>query len=200
MHSDNSSPRHLTLATLPASERGGVGFSDWIIDYSFVETPLGHCLVGVTAGRICYLAFVPTAGESRALAGLARSWPGAALRARPARADEMSSMLAAAFTPGTGGSGEMRLLVRGTPFQVQVWRALVAIPWGSVSTYAEVAQRVGRPRAVRAIGRAIGANPIAWLIPCHRVIRSDGQLGGYRWGLALKRACLDYEKQHMPVQ
>ena len=109
-------------------------------------------------------------------------------------------MLAPAFTPGAGGSEKLQLLVCGTLFQIQVWRALLLIPWGSVATYSQMAERVGRPRAVRAVGTAIGANPIAWLIPCHRVLRSDGQLGGYRWGLERKRACLDYEKQQLTAR
>ncbi|TNF06551.1 MAG: methylated-DNA--[protein]-cysteine S-methyltransferase [Gammaproteobacteria bacterium] len=85
--------------------------------------------------------------------------------------------------------------VQGTEFQRQVWQALLAIPFGSLSTYQEVADAIGRPKAVRAVANAIGANPIAWLIPCHRVIRSDGGLGGYRWGVERKREILKLEEQ-----
>lgn len=83
----------------------------------------------------------------------------------------------------------------GTPFQRQVWTRLLAIPPGAVTTYQALANDIGRPKAVRAVANAVGANPIAWLIPCHRVIRSDGGLGGYRWGVERKRAMLDWEQK-----
>lgn len=83
----------------------------------------------------------------------------------------------------------------GTPFQRQVWTRLLAIPPGAVTTYQELANDIGRPKAVRAVANAVGANPVAWLIPCHRVIRSDGGLGGYRWGVERKRAMLDWEQK-----
>lgn len=85
------------------------------------------------------------------------------------------------------------LRVEGTPFQCEVWQALLDIPFGAVVTYSDIAQAIGRPKAVRAVASAIGANPIAWLIPCHRVVRSDGGLGGYRWGIDCKQAMLDWE-------
>lgn len=86
------------------------------------------------------------------------------------------------------------LQVSGTSFQCDVWRALLQIPYGSTVTYSELAKNLGRPKAVRALANAVGANSIAWLIPCHRVIRSDGSLGGYRWGMARKQAMLAWEK------
>lgn len=87
------------------------------------------------------------------------------------------------------------LQVEGTPFQRDVWQALLAIPFGTVVTYRQIANAIGRPTSVRAVANAIGANPIAWLIPCHRVIRSDGSLGGYRWGLSRKQAMLSWEAE-----
>lgn len=128
------------------------------------------------------------------LADLSARWPGALLSESPEAVD---ATIAGVFSPVASGDKAVRLLVRGTPFQVQVWAALLEIPPGRVGTYAEVARRVGRPKASRAVASAIGANRIAWLIPCHRVIRSDGQLGGYRWGPAMKKACLDYESAGM---
>jgi len=83
----------------------------------------------------------------------------------------------------------------GTPFQRQVWAQLLSIPVGTLTTYQKIAEAVGRPTAARAVANAIGANPVAWLIPCHRVVRSDGQLGGYRWGVERKRAMQDWEQQ-----
>ncbi len=88
-----------------------------------------------------------------------------------------------------------QLSLTGTPFQRQVWQQLLSIPVGTLTTYQKIAEAVGRPTAVRAVANAIGANPVAWLIPCHRVVRSDGQLGGYRWGVERKRAMLDWEQQ-----
>ena len=88
------------------------------------------------------------------------------------------------------------VLVKGTNLQVQVWRALLALPSGAVTSYASLAQQVGRQSAVRAVANAVGANPVAWLIPCHRVIRSTGELGGYRWGLERKRLLLGWESAH----
>jgi AraC family transcriptional regulator of adaptative response/methylated-DNA-[protein]-cysteine methyltransferase len=164
------------------------------IDYGFVQKPLGRCLIGEVGASICYLAFAPTGSDSKMLADLAARWPGASLNHDPHRADKTSTVV---FDQRGSADTGIKLLVRGTCFQVEVWRALLGIPPGNVCTYAEVARRVGRPKATRAVGSAIGANPIAWLIPCHRVIRSDGQLGGYRWGVAMKKACLGFEKQSM---
>ena len=89
--------------------------------------------------------------------------------------------------------GSVELYPEGTPFQQSVWKALLEIPEGETRTYAQIASTIGRPKVVRAVGTAIGANPIAYLIPCHRVVRSDGGLGGYRWGIELKKKMLKAE-------
>lgn len=161
------------------------------ISYGFHPTPLGRCLIAETKGKICYLSFAPTCSDEAILADLLKRWPGAQL------GGESRSTAATAkriFKKSDSTGGPIRLIVRGTQFQIAVWGALLEIPKGGVCTYADVARRVGRHKAVRAVGSAIGANPIAWLIPCHRVLRSDGGLGGYRWGLGAKQACLDFEK------
>ncbi|MEM9961595.1 MAG: methylated-DNA--[protein]-cysteine S-methyltransferase, partial [Pseudomonadota bacterium] len=88
---------------------------------------------------------------------------------------------------------EVPLYLIGAPFQIKVWEALLAIPSGHVTTYSEIAKAIGHPKAMRAVGSAVGRNPISWLIPCHRAIRRDGALGGYRWGLPVKRAMLAWE-------
>lgn len=162
--------------------------------YGFVRTPLGRCLLAVSAGRVGYLAFAAPGSDANLLADLAARWPGASLQHAPQQAEAAATAI---FAPPGARPAAVKLLVRGTPFQLEVWRALLDIPSGTQCTYAEVARRVGRPRASRAVGSAIGANPIAWLIPCHRVIRSDGQLGGYRWGATMKRACLDFDLRRM---
>ncbi len=94
---------------------------------------------------------------------------------------------------GNGGQTELILDLIGTEFQLEVWNALLQIPIGMTTTYAEIAKHIGRPKAVRAVGTAIGQNPIAYLIPCHRVVRTDGSLGGYRWGLEIKKKMLAFE-------
>ena len=92
-----------------------------------------------------------------------------------------------------GQRGETRLHMIGAPFQIKVWEALLRVPSGHVTTYSEIAQSVGYPRAVRAVGTAVGRNPVSWLIPCHRALRKSGGLGGYHWGLPVKRAMLAWE-------
>ena len=92
-----------------------------------------------------------------------------------------------------GMTGETRLHMIGAPFQLKVWEALLAIPSGHVTTYSEIAQSIGNPKAVRAVGTAVGRNPVSYLIPCHRALRKSGALGGYHWGLPVKRALLAWE-------
>jgi len=137
------------------------------------------------------LAFAPAGSDSQILEDLAARWPGANLSPDLKRATMVVDSI---FQPTRSSKGSIKLLALGTDFQIQVWQALLNIPYASLATYAEIAKAVGRPGASRAIGTAVGANPIAWLIPCHRVVRSDGGLGGYRWGLASKKACLAFEK------
>lgn len=184
-------PSHLLLEEYP-DDGSAPRKCELEIAYGFLPTPLGRCLIGETKERICYLAFAPEGQDREMLADLSRRWAGASLRSnqrQPAR------QINEIFPESGSGAAPIKLLAQGTRFQVEVWRALLRIPTGGVQTYAGLARMIGRPKATRAVGTAIGANPIAWLIPCHRVIRSDGQLGGYRWGVATKKACLMYEKE-----
>jgi AraC family transcriptional regulator of adaptative response/methylated-DNA-[protein]-cysteine methyltransferase len=98
-----------------------------------------------------------------------------------------------AFGAGDGTLDKAPLFLIGAPFQIKVWEALLSIPSGHVTTYSQIAQAVGSPRAVRAVGTAVGRNPISWLIPCHRALRKSGGLGGYHWGLPMKRTMLAFE-------
>jgi AraC family transcriptional regulator, regulatory protein of adaptative response / methylated-DNA-[protein]-cysteine methyltransferase len=165
--------------------RRGAGVA---IDWGFHDTRFGDALVATTARGVCFVAFVDDdVSRERALAELAQTWPGAALAERPDATAPVAAML------GTPGESPLRLHVAGTNFQVQVWRALLRIPEGRVTTYSALAQAVGRPAATRAVANAVGANPVSWLIPCHRVIRASGALGGYRWGLDTKRTLLALE-------
>ena len=129
-----------------------------------------------------------------ALRDLYSRWPNATVEERPRITAPVANRIFAALEMrDPEGLVPLGLLVRGTNFQVKVWRALLQIPVGSVATYEDIATAIGAPSAVRAVGTAIGRNPVAFLIPCHRVIRTTGALGGYRWGINRKRAMLAWE-------
>ena len=175
-------------AVTPGEYRSGGG--GLRIDAGFHETPFGECLLGTTSRGVCGLSFFD-GDRDEAWADLEARWPGAVVSEAPRR----TSRTAAAIFDPLGGRADrpLALLVRGTNFQVQVWTALLRIPPGRFAAYEDVAGAVGNPKAVRAVGTAVGRNPIAFLIPCHRVIRANGAIGGYRWGVPRKRAILAWE-------
>lgn len=175
-------------AVTPGEYRtGGAGLR---IDAGFHETPFGECLIGVTNRGICGLSFHDGTREA-AWEDLQARWPMAAVHESTKRTAPLVQQI---FDPlSSGGDRPLALLVRGTNFQVQVWNALLRIPPGRFAAYEDVAAAAGSPTAVRAAGTAVGRNPIAFLIPCHRVIRSTGALGGYRWGVPRKRAMMAWE-------
>lgn len=154
-----------------------------VIRHGFHETPFGLALVGVTSRGLCHLSFVEDRG--RALRELRKKWPKADLRE-----DRAGTAAIAVKAFAHGKRVRIPLVLRGTPFQIKVWEALLRIPAGRAATYAQVAKAVGNPKASRAVGTAIGSNTIACVIPCHRVLRGTGAFGGYRWGVARKRAIL----------
>lgn len=154
--------------------------------WGWFASPFGEVLAMGTERGLCGMAFAAEQGRAAALADMRSRWPAARFREAP---DALAGWVRAAF----GAEGEVRLQLIGAPFQIKVWEALMAIPPGAVTTYSEIARRIGRPSAVRAVGTAVGRNPVAWLIPCHRVLRRDGGLGGYHWGLPVKRAMLAWE-------
>ena len=160
------------------------------IRYGRTASPFGQTFVASTTRGICALAFVDDEPEGAALGDVARDWPNADLVEDEHEAAEIISQV---FDRKEANSAPMSVLVRGTNFQIAVWRALLAIPEGCLASYGDVARALGRPRAVRAVGSAVGANPCAFLIPCHRVIRGNGEIGGYRWGLTRKRAINAWE-------
>jgi AraC family transcriptional regulator of adaptative response/methylated-DNA-[protein]-cysteine methyltransferase len=177
------------LGMTPAAyRRGGDGAA---IDYSLAETPLGWLLVARTAKGICAIRLGDDPGELEA--GLTAEYP----RGRIARDDvalrEPIEQIAR-LTSGESPRIDLPLDVHATAFQRRVWEALRAIPAGEVRTYGEIAAEIGQPEAVRAVGRACGANPVALAIPCHRVVAADGALGGYRWGVERKRRLLQAER------
>jgi AraC family transcriptional regulator, regulatory protein of adaptative response / methylated-DNA-[protein]-cysteine methyltransferase len=161
------------------------------IRYGEGESPFGRVFMASTARGICMLEFVKDGvGGEPPLERLRKQWPEAELVRDE---QKVSAMIARVFAPMCEGAKPVRLLVRGTNFQVQVWRALLAIPPGTLTSYSAIAEAIGKPRAVRAVGTAVGANPVAFLIPCHRVIRQSGELGGYRGGLVRKQAMYSWE-------
>jgi AraC family transcriptional regulator of adaptative response/methylated-DNA-[protein]-cysteine methyltransferase len=174
-----------------AYRRGGAGMD---IRFTIVASPFGRLLVAVTDRGICAV----TLGDSDTAlaAGLRRQFPGARLNRVDAGADQWLGQLvrqvAARVARPTSG-GELPLDVQGTAFQWRVWQALLAIPPGETRTYQQLARAVGRPRAIRAVAGACAANRVAVVVPCHRVVRSDGSLGGYRWGMPRKEKLLAAE-------
>ncbi|MDH5233557.1 MAG: methylated-DNA--[protein]-cysteine S-methyltransferase [Gemmatimonadota bacterium] len=175
-------------ATPGEVQRAGAGVT---VQYGFHPTPFGECLIGVTSRGICHLAFVHPVSRREALERLRKEWSEAELKADQ---DATRESAAKAFPPpGAAGRPALALHVKGTNFQLKVWRALLEIPPGAVTTYGDLATRVGNPMASRAVGTAVGSNPVSYLIPCHRVIRSTGELGGYAWGPDRKRVMLALE-------
>lgn len=154
------------------------------ISYGFFHSPFGEMLVMSTNRGICGMAFTDEVGPEAALADMTSRWPKAIFKEAPDDIDIQSIL-------STDGSANLHLI--GAPFQIKVWEALLTIPSGQVTTYSEIANRIGHKTAVRAVGTAVGRNPISWLIPCHRALRKSGGLGGYHWGLPVKRAMLGWE-------
>ncbi|HEU0016082.1 MAG TPA: methylated-DNA--[protein]-cysteine S-methyltransferase [Longimicrobium sp.] len=159
------------------------------IRYGFADTPFGPALIASTDRGVCALAFLGDEGEAGALADLERRWPGAVLREDAAGA----ARLAARIFGDADGSEPLALHVAGTNFQVRVWEALLRLPAGHLTTYEDLAASIGRPGAARAVAGAVAANPVGYVIPCHRVIRKLGVLGGYRWGPSRKKAIVGWE-------
>ncbi|WP_136646292.1 methylated-DNA--[protein]-cysteine S-methyltransferase [Tabrizicola sp. YIM 78059] len=162
--------------------KGGEGLE---IRWGRFGSPFGPAVVMATGRGICGMAFADEGGEEAALKDLAVRWPRATFIEDPAA---LGSLVEGAF----GGRATALHLI-GAPFQIKVWEALLAIPTGHVTTYADIAGAIGHPSSYRAVGTAVGRNPISFLIPCHRALRRDGGLGGYHWGLPRKRAMLAWE-------
>jgi O-6-methylguanine DNA methyltransferase len=159
------------------------------VTWAAVPTPYGRCLAAVTAGALCGLAFVDHPHEEAdALEGLRGRWRNGEVREDASGVARLVERLLA--DPRRSPDA---VHLRGTPFQVRVWLELMRIPWGEVTTYGALARTIGSPGSARAVGGAVGDNPMAIVIPCHRAVRSNGALGGYRWGVARKEALLRAE-------
>ena len=158
------------------------------INYSFAETPFGNIIVASTAKGICKIAFADD--EHTALQDLILLFPNAILRQV---VDTIQQNALFIFTQDWKNLSNIKLHLKGTAFQLKVWEALLKIPMGSLSTYSSIAHRIHNAKASRAVGSAIGDNPVAFLIPCHRVIKSTGVFGNYHWGSTRKTAMIGWE-------
>lgn len=161
-----------------------------LVRYGIHPGPFGESLLALTDRGICALAFLPGGEKESAVEELRRRWPAAELRED---ATATLPVLQRVFDGSRELPAPLGLHLRGTNFQIRVWEALLRIPSGAVATYEDVARMIGSPGAARAVGSAVAANPVAYLIPCHRVIRGTGAFGEYRWGSARKRAILGWE-------
>ena len=177
----------VTLEAMTPGEyrHGGAALA---ISYSFGESAFGTYLVASTTKGICKLVFVD--GQEEPLAELRQEWPQASIIAEATAAHaQVAQFFAREFT----AADRLHLHLKGTPFQLKIWESLLRVPEGELRTYAQLAGAANRSAAVRAAGTAIGANPVGYLIPCHRVIRGSGELGQYRWGATRKAALLGCE-------
>jgi AraC family transcriptional regulator of adaptative response/methylated-DNA-[protein]-cysteine methyltransferase len=167
--------------------RGGAGME---ISYVVVQSPLGRLLVAATPRGVCRISL---GDDVRALAtDLAAEFPAARIHKEDSLERWVSAILA--YLDGSEPSLELPLDIRATAFQRLVWQELQRIPYGATRSYTDIARRIGQPKAIRAVARACATNPAALVIPCHRVVREDGDLGGYRWGIERKKALLEREK------
>jgi AraC family transcriptional regulator of adaptative response/methylated-DNA-[protein]-cysteine methyltransferase len=177
------------------------------VTYGFSSTPFGEALLGVTPRGLSHFAFVEPGRERAALSSMLERWPKAECVQDDSKAHELAHRI---FVPGIRGDAPqpqkpeplklepLKLAVKGTNFQLKVWRALIELGAAGPTSYQALAHAAGVDDAVRAVGNAVGANPIAWLIPCHNVLRRDGSLGGYHWGTDRKRAMLAWQALRRP--
>ena len=162
------------------------------INYSFAESPFGAVLVASTSKGICHMAFFEQ--EQKALEALKQRFPAAQYRQMT---DLIQQNALNIFTRDWKELDQVKLHLKGTDFQLKVWETLLKIPQGALSSYGGVAGAIGKPKASRAVGTAIGSNPVAYLIPCHRVIRRSGTIGNYMWGESRKTAIIGWDAAHL---
>lgn len=173
-------------------KQGAEGLS---ISYSFQDSPFGQCLIASTEKGICFLAFVED--REKGIEELKDSFENAEFIAQ---VQSIHLEALSIFDPKNNSLKRIKLHLKGTAFQLKVWQALLSIPLGELNTYKDIATKIGNPSASRAVGTAIGSNPIAYLIPCHRVIQTSGHTGGYRWKPLRKTVMLGWEFAHTDVE
>ncbi len=178
---------HLEAVTPGEYKMGGTGLT---IEYAVHDTPFGEAFIATTLRGICHFAFLERAEIDAHLTGLLKTWPHAMVHENRQRT---LAVIKTMFGEEKKLDRPASLHVSGTNFQISVWKALLQIPPAAVVSYSQVATAVGHPRSARAVGLAIGANPVAFLIPCHRVIQQSGKLGGYHWGETRKQAIHAWE-------
>ena len=185
----SNSPQHsfVTIESMTPSEleNGGKNLS---INYSFANSNFGTILLAATSKGICYIAFADD--KTQALSLLKQHFPNANFTSQ---LDALQQNAVLFFNHKSHQLHPINLHLKGTEFQFKVWESLLNIPLGQLTTYGQLAQQIGKPKAARAVGTAIGDNPIAFLIPCHRVIQASGKLGGYMWGTARKAMMIAWE-------
>ena len=170
----------------PAEYKNGGEFLK--INYSFSETIFGSIIIASTTKGICYIAF--TENNDDAFEQLNTQFPNADFIHKE---DLLQKKAIASFQLHSHDLSEIKLHLKGTTFQLKVWESLLKIPMGTLTTYGEIAKQIGHNKAARAVGTAVGSNPVAFLIPCHRVIQSSGHFGGYMWGTTRKTALIGWE-------
>lgn len=169
-----------------------------VISYTFGSTPFGDGLIATTHRGICHLAFIEPGDKDGALDELHKKWAGAVfLEDEDTLKPRIKDLFAA---PGATSPKPFHLCLKGTNFQINVWKALLTIPRGNLVSYKDIAELLGQPKAYRAAASAIAKNPIAYLIPCHRVISSSGKINQYRWGSNRKRAILGWEAARITLE
>jgi AraC family transcriptional regulator of adaptative response/methylated-DNA-[protein]-cysteine methyltransferase len=167
---------------------GGEGLT---IDYGFHPSPFGSALVMATERGLCGMAFADTGDEKAAFADMSRRWPKATYVEDKARTAPLAARI---FDPKLWRPDRpLRVVLIGTDWEIRVWDTLLKIPLGKLTTYSDLAAKVGTPKAARAVGAAVGKNPVCFVVPCHRVVGKSGDLTGYHWGLTRKRAILGWE-------
>jgi AraC family transcriptional regulator, regulatory protein of adaptative response / methylated-DNA-[protein]-cysteine methyltransferase len=164
------------------------------ISYGFHQTPFGECLLATTPRGICALNFLYNSSHEQALSRLGRSWQKAELVENPTQTGPLAQAIF--HWPQQTPKAPLSLYIKGTNFQIKVWEALLRVQPGSVVSYDAIAQAIGHPQALRAVGNAVARNPIQYLIPCHRVIRKMGEFGNYQAGVPRKMALLGWEAAH----
>ena len=161
------------------------------LSYGFHPSPFGEAIVVATERGLAGLGFVDDGNRAAALADMQRRWPKARLEADAARTAPLAQRAvdSAAWQPDT----PLRVVLIGSDFEVRVWQTLLRIPLGRATTYSDIASHIGKPKAARAVGAAVGRNPVSFVVPCHRVLGRSGALTGYHWGLTRKQAILGWE-------
>jgi AraC family transcriptional regulator of adaptative response/methylated-DNA-[protein]-cysteine methyltransferase len=178
---------HLEAVTPGEYKMGGAGLT---IEYAVQDTPFGKAFIAITPRGVCNFAFLERAEIDEHLTGLRKKWPHARVHENRQRT---LAVIRAMFDGEKKLDRPISLHVSGTNFQISVWKALLQIAPATVASYSHVAAAIGHPNSARAVGSAVGANPVAFLIPCHRVIQQSGELGGYHWGKTRKQAIHAWE-------